>query len=218
MSNGQDRTYCYPPEFRVLRNAFDIRDAAALKAAESEAVARRMMQPIPSGDFDLQHLQAVHRHLFQDVYAWAGQIRTTPLSKGQTQFMPPDRIAQAMHFTHGEVKKADYFQGSTRGDFAKGAAEIIADVNTIHPFREGNGRTQFQYLKQLGAQAGHDIDLSRFRRDQWLEASKLSVERRLEPMVTEISRSMMTEREREKRDYVNGQKEATKAPGKDRSR
>ena len=68
MSDEQDRTYCYPPEFRVLRNRFDIRDAPSLKDAESEAVARRMMQPIPSGDFDLGHLQAIHHHLFQDVY------------------------------------------------------------------------------------------------------------------------------------------------------
>lgn len=193
-----DRVYCYPPEFNVLKNLYGLRTATDLKKAETEAVADRLMQPIPNGDFDLGHLRAIHRHLFQDVYEWSGETRKTPLSKGGTQFMPPDRIEQAMHFTHGEVTKADYFRGSSPEEFGKGVAEIIADVNTIHPFREGNGRTQFQFLKQLGAQAGHHIDLSRVRRDDWLLASKMAVGRELELMTSEITRSIVIEREHEK--------------------
>ena len=109
-----------------------------------------------------------------------------------------------MHFTHGEVKKADCFRGSTREEFVMGAAEIIADVNTIHPFREGNGRTQFQYLKQLGAQAGHPIDLSRFQKDEWLAASRLSIRRETGPMADQIHKAIITDRDRSRLEEARG--------------
>ena len=69
-----DRDYCYPPDYIVLRNRLNIRDALALEAAERELVAQRLLEPVPAGDFDLDHLKAIHRHLFQDLYAWAGEF------------------------------------------------------------------------------------------------------------------------------------------------
>lgn len=67
-----DDVYCYPPDYRVLRNKFDIRDADELDYVEREFAARRMLGGAPSGKFDLAHLKAIHRHLFQDIYDWAG--------------------------------------------------------------------------------------------------------------------------------------------------
>ena len=72
-----DRDYCYPPDYTALRNRLDIRGAPALEAAERELVALRLPEPVPAGDFDLAHLKAIHRHLFQDVYAWAGSAPST---------------------------------------------------------------------------------------------------------------------------------------------
>ena len=94
MSN---RDYCYPPEYTVLRNRLDIRDAQALEAAE-------------------------------------------------------------------------YFRGSGPDGFAEGAGPVLGDVNHVHPFREGNGRTQLQYLKQLAARAVHAIELTRIDSAAWLDA------------------------------------------------
>ena len=82
-----DRDYCYPPDYTVLRNRLNIRDAPALEAAERELVAQRLLEPVPTGDFDLTHLKAIHRHLFQDVYAWAGDIRTVEIAKGESRFI-----------------------------------------------------------------------------------------------------------------------------------
>ena len=65
-----DRDYCYPPDFTVLRNKLDIRDTATLEAAERQFVAQRLLESLPAGDFDLAHLKAIHRHLFQDIYGW----------------------------------------------------------------------------------------------------------------------------------------------------
>ena len=64
-----DRDYCYPPDDTVLRNGLNIRAAGTLEAAERQLVAQRLLEPVPAGDFDLAHLKAIHRHLFQDVYA-----------------------------------------------------------------------------------------------------------------------------------------------------
>ena len=83
-----DPDYCYPPDFTVLRNKLGIRDAPTLEAAERRFVAQRLLEAVPTGDFDLDHLRAIHRHLFQDVYEWAGEVRTVEIAKGGSGFQP----------------------------------------------------------------------------------------------------------------------------------
>ena len=169
-----DRDYCYPPDYTVLRNRLDIRDAPALEAAERELVAQRLVEPVPAGDFDLEHLKAIHRHLFQDVYAWAGEIRTVEIAKDGSRFQPRRFIETGMADIHRRIVAAGYFRGLGPDGFAGGAGPVLGDVNHVHPFREGNGRTQLQYLKQLAARAGHAIDLTRIDRADWLDASRRS--------------------------------------------
>jgi cell filamentation protein len=156
----------------ILRNKPGIKDAAQLDAFERHVTTQRAAEGIPTGNFDLSHLQSIHRHLFQDVYDWAGQIRTVELSKGGDQFMFRMYIQTGIADIHRRVVKADYFKGASQADFAAGAGEIIGDINYAHPFREGNGRTQLLYLKQLSIAAGHPLDLRRLDRDTWMEASK----------------------------------------------
>ena len=95
-----DRDYCYPPDDTVLRNGLNIRAAGTLEAAERQLVAQRLLEPVPGGDFDLAHLKAVHRHLFQDVYEWAGEIRTVEIAKGESRFQPRRFIATGMADIH----------------------------------------------------------------------------------------------------------------------
>ena len=163
-----DRDYCYPPDYIVLRNRLDIRDAPTLEAAE------RLLEPVPTGDFDLAHLKAIHRHLFQDVYAWAGDVRTVEVAKGESRFQPRRFIAAGMADIHRRIVAAGYFRGSGPDEFAEGAGPVMGDVNHVHPFREGNGRAQLQYLKQLAARAGHRLDLTRLDPESWLDASRRS--------------------------------------------
>ena len=166
-----DRDYCYPPDYTVLRNRLNIRAAPTLEAAERQLVAQRLLEPVPGGDFDLAHLKAIHRHLFQDVYAWAGEIRTVEIAKGESRFQPRRFIATGMADIHRRIVAAGYFKGSGPDRFAEGAGPVLGDVNHVHPFREGNGRTQLQYLKQLAERAGHAIDLTRIDGAAWLDAS-----------------------------------------------
>ena len=103
----------------------------------------------------------MHRHLFQDVYRWAGRFRTVRTHKGSSAFCYPEYIAGQMKDLFGGLKSADYFSGLSAYEFAREAAHFLATVNAIHPFREGNGRTQNVFMALLAARAGHGLNLSR---------------------------------------------------------
>ncbi len=177
------------PGTTVLRNKFGITDAAELEAAEREWVAQRAMAGVPAGKFNLHHLQAIHRHLFQDIYDWAGKLRTVEIAKGGHQFQFRQYIETGMADVHRRLTEANFLRGLPLADFATQAGAIIGDVNYVHPFREGNGRTQFLYLKQLAQQAGHPIDLRKIRAKHWLSASKSAHKADYSLMATEISRA-----------------------------
>lgn len=167
-----DTVYCYPPDYLVLKNKLGLRDASALERFERRSAVQRQAEGVPEGDFDLRHLRAIHRHLFQDVYDWAGELRTVEISKGGNQFQFRRFIETGMADVHRRLVAGNYLKNLTPGDFSERAAEIIGDVNYIHPFREGNGRTQALYLEQLVRNAGHPFDLRRITKDRWLAASK----------------------------------------------
>ena len=161
-----DPVYCYPPDHTVLRNKLDLRDATQLDYVEREFVLQRTIQGIPSGEFDLVHLRAIHRHLFQDIYDWAGELRTVEIAKGGSQFQFRRYIVIGMADVHRRLIAANYLKHLTAADFATRAGEI----NYVHLFREGNGRTQMLYLEQLAAQAGHRLDLRSIVREEWMAA------------------------------------------------
>lgn len=159
------------PDSDVLRNKLDIHDPDRLRDVEARLVATRAEEGVPTGNFDLDHLRGIHRHLFQDVYEWAGELRQVDFHKGNSAFHPYSRIDMGMADVHKRLSDQEFLKGLSPEKFASEAAEYMGDVNRLHPFREGNGRTQFQYLKQLGDRAGHSVDLTRFERDTWIQAS-----------------------------------------------
>ena len=167
-----DPVYCYPPEYTVLKNKLGLRRVVDLNRVERRLITQRARESVPRGDFGLAHLQAVHKHLFQDVYAWAGQVRTVELSKGGHQFQPRRFIKTGMADVHRRIVEADYLRGLDPAEFARSAGTIIGDVNYVHPFREGNGRAQAQYLKQLAERAGHRLDLRKLEPESWIAASR----------------------------------------------
>ena len=116
-------------------------------------------------------LRAIHRHLFQDVYDWAGELRTVEIRKGDQQFQFRKYILTGMADVYGRLIRSRFLKGLSSGQFAEQASVIIGDINYIHPFREGNGRTQLQYLKQLAQGAGHSLDLTHIPASRWIEAS-----------------------------------------------
>lgn len=160
------------PGTQVLANRLNIANAKDLDQAERLLVVQRRLEGPPTGNFDLKHLQAIHYHLFQDVYEWAGQLRTVEINKGGSQFQFRQFIQTGMADIHKRLGKKRFLSDLSADAFATEAADILSDVNFVHPFREGNGRAQLEYLRQLGLQAGHDVNPDNLDPDTWQMASK----------------------------------------------
>lgn len=141
----------------VLRNRLGITDPAALSRAEAELTALRLVElrraPL-SGAYDLAHLQAFHRFIFGDVYDWAGQLRTVSIGKGHL-FCLPQHIEPSAADMFKRLADSGYLRCHELEDFLDGMSELLGDINALHPFREGNGRTQRAFLAQLAADAGY---------------------------------------------------------------
>ena len=187
MSGGDP--YLYPGS-TVLRNRLGITDNDRFDYVERALVTQRVREGSPPGDFDLAHLRAIHRHLFQDVFEWAGDLRTVEIGKGGHRFQFRRFIETGMADVHKRLERVDFLRGLSRAEFADAAGPIMGDVNYVHPFREGNGRTQLQYLEQLATQAGHLLDITRIDPEGWLAASRSSHDGDYGVMSAEISKAL----------------------------
>jgi cell filamentation protein len=169
--------YVYP-ETNVLRNLPDIRDAGQLNLFEAIATARRSIElehePI-RGAFDARHLQAIHRHIFQDVFDWAGEFRTVNISKSGDPFAFAQHIASCLDSVFGKLKREGYLAGCGRGQFATRGAYYLGELNAIHPFREGNGRTQREFVRELALHSGWKIDWRKVGQNEMVKASRRSL-------------------------------------------
>ncbi|MBI2715403.1 MAG: Fic family protein [Rhizobiales bacterium] len=165
---GQD-PYCYPGT-TVLKNRLGLRTQAELQAFEAEITAQRAAEPLPAGRLSYAHYKAIHRHLFQDAYSWAGRIRTIRIAKGANAFCYPEHIEHAMCRLFTELAGQHHFHGMDANGFAQNAAHFLAELNAIHPFREGNGRTQLSFLTLLAERAGHPLRLERLTPQEILDA------------------------------------------------
>ena len=164
-----DDPYCYRGSF-VLKNRAGIRDADSLEAFEVEMTSLRSLEARPKGKFDPKHYRAFHRQLFGDVYAWAGRYRTVRTSKGGNMFCYPEHIASQMDKLFLRLAGAPFVGGASAKGFLADAASFPAELNAIHAFREGNGRTQLSFMHALSIRAGHEFDLGRIRHRQFLKA------------------------------------------------
>jgi cell filamentation protein len=159
---------------------------------ERQLVLQRSRAGVPLGNFDMAHLRAIHRHLFQDVYDWAGELRTLEISKDGEQFQFRQYVETGMADVHRRLERDNYLKGLSAPEFCSKAAEILGDVNYVHPFREGNGRTQLHYLKQLAEQAGHAMDLTKLPVRGWIDASRAAHRSNYEPMRAAIEAALGT--------------------------
>jgi cell filamentation protein len=161
--------YCYPGT-NVLINKLGIRDGAALEAFEEEISRQRAAEPLPAGRLSISHFLAVHRHLFQDVYAWAGKPRTVRLIRQDSVFAYPEHIRPQLKALFGWLRSRRFLQGLDEDAFAAGAAHLLAELNAIHTFRDGNGRAQLAFLLLLAETAGHPLHLGKLEPDAFLAA------------------------------------------------
>jgi cell filamentation protein len=178
--------YCYKNSF-VLKNRAGLRDPAALEAFELEMTTLRAEEPLPAGRFGPAHYRAVHRHIFQDVYRWAGRYRTVRTSKGGNPFCFPEHIPGQMNALFAALHQRGGLDPPNAENFVSIAADFLAELNAIHPLREGNGRAQLAFTHLLGLRAGHPFDFARVRPETFLPAMIASYGGELEPLRGELT-------------------------------
>ncbi|RYX80213.1 hypothetical protein EON83_29565 [bacterium] len=169
----------------VFRNKLGISDRHELKAAEYSLTSMRMAEletgrapPLPQS-FGLARLEAIHGHLFQDVYEWAGKLRTTPSSKAAENglvsvFENPDRIVSSWEKLADRTQAFAVATSLTIKQKREELTGIYIEANRIHPFPEGNGRTLQTFMKQLAREQGLELDFTRANARDWNLASAVS--------------------------------------------
>jgi cell filamentation protein len=160
MYEATEDPYCYPGT-TVLKNRLDLRTQAELDEFEAFITTQRADEPLAAGLFDETHYRAVHRHLFADVYDWAGEFRSVRIAKGDSMFCYPENIGREMERLFASLQQERCLRDLDGPTFAERAAHFLAELNAIHPFRDGNGRAQLAFMRLLAKQAGHPIDFTR---------------------------------------------------------
>jgi cell filamentation protein len=173
---GNSDPYTYPGT-DVLRNIPDIRDLEQLAVFEADSTFARLdelrVAPL-KGRFDVAHLRAIHKYIFQDVFTWAGEFRTVNISKGGNFFGAAAFVGPALEDVLRKLPGENYLRQTDAQKFAVRAGFYLGEINAIHPFREGNGRTQREFILELAVQAGFRIDWRCISREQMIEASRVS--------------------------------------------
>ena len=197
------------PDSETVKNKLGALSHDELEAKEVAWVAGRQVEhslnPQIPRTFDAAHLKAIHRHLFQDVYEWAGRTRdeqvrlsdgtiaSEPLlyRPGSKPFAVGPQISGGLDALAAKLRDADYLRGVPRAEFAARAASVLAEANSIHPFREGNGRTQRIFLQELAENAGHCFEFRVVSRERMIQASIAAHQERdigpMKRMLDEIS-------------------------------
>lgn len=179
------------PDSDVLKNKLGLRVQAELDAFEADATAIRLFElackPL-QGSFDLPHLQALHRHLFQDVYEWAGDLRTVDISKGDSRFANWAHIGGYLGRVLSQLPQENFLRGCPPEDAIRRLAHYMGEINAVHPFREGNGRVQRAFCSQLAEQAGYFIDFDGVERGEMYAAMIASFHGDPMPLETLLAR------------------------------
>lgn len=158
-----DPSFTYTdPKTGLLRNKQDITDKDVLLFVESGAVTKRLQElyenPIKIKGID--SLFEIHKHLFQDIYEWAGEKRVVEISKDGKQFFPTSHFDNAFRYINQLIAEFNDIPADNKKMLADKLAEILDNVNYLHPFREGNGRTQREFLRLLALEKGLNLNLN----------------------------------------------------------
>jgi fido (protein-threonine AMPylation protein) len=135
-------------------------------------------------------LRHIHRYLFQDVYASAGEFRTVPIAKGNSFFARPEHIQAELQRVFHQLAGEQSLRGIDPSGFCQRAAHYLGEINALHPFREGNGRAQREFIRELAVESGYEIEWDLVTQDEMLTASVASFHRGTsEAFATILSRS-----------------------------
>jgi cell filamentation protein len=177
----------YADDNGALVNKLGITSAVALSQAEADlslaATLHLSTHPLP-GSYDLEHLRTFHRRIFGAVYAWAGELRTVDIARtSQDMFCLWPFIESYSAGVFNELSAETLLAGLTRNAFAARLAHYYGEINAIHPFREGNGRTQRAFFSQLARDGGWRIAWSELDRAENDSASSAALHGDAKPLI-----------------------------------
>jgi cell filamentation protein len=202
MAEFRDPYFDY--EHGLLKNRLGETDGERLKAREAELSYARLLSLGESGikpTRDLVELCAIHKFLFGEIYDWAGKIRTVDIRKSlgngkfSELFLWAPKIRDGAEYVFSELKSEKYLLGLSHEKFVERLAYFYDQVNYIHPFREGNGRTQRAFFDRLSADAGYILDWTKTDQAENDAASKLAAETRDTTLLIKTFEKVVKERE-----------------------
>jgi len=169
--------YCYENS-NILINKMNIKDKNKLQEYEARISAAKQLslrRKGITGDFSVQHLIQIHTYLFEDIYHFAGQYRKENIAKGEFRFAEWEYINEELERLLKKLKKEEYLEGKNKSELATSLAYYMSELNVLHPFREGNGRTIREFIRQLALKNGYILNLKKVSPRQTLEASIRSI-------------------------------------------
>jgi len=186
--------YLQPEMTLTLRNLVGADTPLPLRQREDEFVelglAELAVRPVRQS-FDLAHLRAIHERLFGDVYPWAGETRTVNMNRpGSPSFCPWDQVEFEVAYLADHLQQRDRLVGLGREQFVDRVTRVYDAVNRVHAFREGNGRTQREWMSDLARGAGYRLDWTAVRgseNDQACVRARLGDRRDLTAMIDSIT-------------------------------
>lgn len=177
MYESKNSVYCYKGT-NVLVNKMNIKDPIALKNYETSVIGLKLMALSKhgiTGKFDVSHFVSIHKFLFEDIYPFAGLFRTENIAKDCFQFAEWEYIENELTRLLSELKSENFLANLTKEKFAERLAYYWAELNVLHPFREGNGRTTREFLRQLSLKNGYILNLHKISPQKLFNASIKSI-------------------------------------------
>lgn len=174
---ARNSIYCYK-DSDVLVNKFDIHDNKKLEEIERKIVLAKLYelrQNHQIGNFDITHFVGIHKFLFEDIYPFAGLFRNENIAKGNFSFAEWEYIEEQLKKLLDKLKEENYLQELDRNTFIKRLSYYMAELNVLHPFREGNGRTIREFIRQLAYKNGYVLNLKNINPKDMLYACIRSV-------------------------------------------
>lgn len=174
--------YCYA-DSEVLCNILNIEDIAELEKAESELTELAALQiDLKPPPYDLRYLKAIHQQLFEDLYEWAGELRSIDMTKGATRFCNCTRIKSEADKQFRALSNADNYVSYERNKLVEAIATLYIEINMLHPFREGNGRAQRILFEHIVINCGFEFELKDITQREWTDANIAGVSCNYAPM------------------------------------
>ena len=171
------RPYVYP-NTEILKNKFGIRDSERLLEIE-KTITLGAWQDIREGKikikktFDYKHLKSLHKELFKELYDWAGKERTVDISKPGTLFCRAMFIEEEAKRIFNNLKKDNFLKDiKDKSKFSEKLGQLFLDINMLHPFREGNGRSQRLFIGDLAKENGYYLEWTNISKEEMIQISK----------------------------------------------